>query len=260
MSKVGIYAPTWKTALYVGEMIKSIQAQTYQDWVLGIIDDASDDNSYEAALKAAGGDPRILISKRDTHNGRIGHIKNETIKLLGDVDYLASVDSDDLISPEAIEIFANFLDNNPDVGAACGNFICFNNEGKQWAFPHVVNSGDFDSNVLLRYMNYFPMRFCRKEHFDAVGGYDNELTSSIDYDLALKLDEVCTIRRIKEPVTYFYRQHNVQVSTRARPEQDQNAKNALERAVKRRGLNVEVIGDKPPFQLKTTQSHFIWGK
>lgn len=260
MSKVGIYSPSFNTSKYVGEMIRSIQAQTHKDWVLGIIDDASDDDSYEAALEAAKGDSRIVVRKRDTHDGRIGYVKNETIKLLGNVDYLASVDSDDLIIPNAIELFANFLDSNPNVGAACGNFVCFNDEGKRWAFPHVANSGDFNSKVLLRYMCYYPMRFVRKEHFDAVGGYDNELTSSIDYDLALKLDEVCTIKRIKEPITYLYRQHSVQVSTRARPEQDLNAKKALQRAANRRNLNVDVVGDKPPFSFKSKPSHFIWGK
>jgi len=260
MSKIGVYAPTFNTGKYVGEMIKSIQAQTHQDWVLGIIDDASTDGSYEAALEASKGDERIIVQKRETHDGRIGRIKNETIKLLGDVDYLASVDSDDIITPDALKIFATFLDNNTDVGAACGTFVCFNDEGKKWGFPHVMNSGEYNSEVLLKYMCYFPMRFCRKEHYDAVNGYDNELTSSIDYDLALKLDEICQIRRIKEPITYLYRQHNVQVSTRARPEQDTNARTALERAVERRGLNMEVVGNKPPFNLKSKQSHFIWGK
>lgn len=259
-SRIGIYSPTWNTANYVGEMIKSIQEQTHQNWVLAILDDASDDNSYEAAKKAAEGDSRIIVKKRDQHDGRIGYIKNENIKLLGDVDYLASVDSDDLITPEAIKLFADFLDNNPDVGAACGNFTCFDDNGKRWAFPHVANSGEFNSDVLLKYMCYFPMRFVRKEHFDSVGGYDNELTSAIDYDLALKLDEVCTIKRIKDPVTYLYRQHSIQVSTRERPEQDLNAKKALEKAVSRRNLNVEVVGNKPPFSFKNQQSHFIWGK
>jgi glycosyltransferase involved in cell wall biosynthesis len=145
MAKVGVYAPTYNVAPYIDEMIKSIQSQTFQDWVLGIIDDGSTDGSYEAAVEAKGDDDRIIVKRKDDHDGRMSRIKNETIALLGDVDYLASVDSDDIIPPNTIQVFSDFLDKNPDVGAACGNFVCFNAEGKQWTFPHVANSGEFDS-------------------------------------------------------------------------------------------------------------------
>lgn len=262
MTKVGVYAPTYNVAKYVGAMIDSINKQTFVDWKLAIIDDGSTDGSYEVALKAADDDSRIIVERRESHDGRIGRIKNETIKLLGDVDYLVSVDSDDLIPKDTLKIFSEFLDNNPDVGALCGNFICFNDEGKRWVFPHVANSGGFDSDILLRYMCYFPLRFYRKKFYDKIGGYDNELTSAIDYDMALKLDEVTTIKRIKEPISYYYRQHDIQVSTRARPEQDSNARKALEAAIERRGLNCKVIGDRPPFRLEEIResAHFIWGK
>lgn len=262
MSKIGIYAPTYNVAPYIGEMIKSIQNQSFKDWKLAIIDDGSNDNSYEAALQAKGNDDRIIIKKRDKHDGRIGYIKNETISLLGDVKYLASVDSDDLITNQALEIFSNFLDNNENFDAACGNFLCFDGTGKQWGFNHVINSGDFNSQILLKYMCYFPLRFCRKSIFNKVNGYDNILTSSIDYDLALKLDEVCNIKRIKEPVSYLYRQHNVQISFRERNEQNLNAKKALTAALKRRNMNFKIINDKPPFQLNplNEEKHFIWGK
>jgi hypothetical protein len=105
------------------------------------------------------------------------------------------------------------------------------------------------------------MRFYRRSVVDSVGGYSNELTSAVDYDLALKIDEVTKISRIKEPVTYHYRQHSEQVSTRARPEQDMNAKRALQNALKRRNIKGEVVGDTPPFKIELIEEkHFIWGK
>jgi glycosyltransferase involved in cell wall biosynthesis len=266
MSKIGVYAPTYNVGKYIKEMIESIKKQSFQDWEIAIIDDGSSDNSYQEALSAANNDPRITIVRRDNHDGRIGYIKNETIKLFkGNPTYQVSVDSDDKIPDNTLEIFNNFMDNNPDVGAACGNFICFNDQGDTWTFPHVANSGEFNSNTLLEYMCYFPLRFYRREVYLKVGGYDNNLTSAIDYDLALKFDEVTKIKRIKEPINYLYRQHGIQVSTRARPEQDLNAKKALEAALKRRGMEFKVLNDKPPFMLASTNNsevkrHFIWGK
>lgn len=262
MSRVGIYSPTYNVDKYVEEMIQSIRDQSFIDWEIAIIDDGSSDNSFEVATEIAAKDSRITVVKQDTHDGRIGKVKNETIRLFkGEPEFYCSVDSDDIIPPETLKTFVDFMDANQDIGAACGNFICFNDKGDKWAFPHVANTGEFNSDTLLQYMCFFPLRFCRKKFFDMVGGYNNELTSAVDYDLALKLDEVCTIKRIKNPISYWYRQHDIQVSTRSRPEQDTNAVSALNAAIKRRNLDCNVIGDKMPFRLqKKSQGHFIWGK
>lgn len=258
MTKIGIYAPTYNTAPYVEEMIRSVQSQQFQDWTLAIIDDASTDNSYETALKAAEGDKRIIVKKREIHDGRIGYIKNETIKLFENVEYLVSIDSDDLI-PNILHIFSNFLDSNKDIGALAGNFICFK-DNKRWAYPHVANSGDFNPNTSLKYSNWFPLRFYRRNCYEKVKGYDNNLTSAIDYDLLLKLQEITKFHRIKEPISYYYRQHDIQVSYRKRQEQDLNAKTALERALKRRDIKGKVINSSPPFIIEQEQQeHFIWG-
>ena len=87
------------------------------------------------------------------------------------------------------------------------------------------------------------------------------MSSAVDYDLALRLDEITKIHRIKEPITYYYRQHLEQVSTKSRKRQDLNAKRALESALKRRGISGTVANDAPPFVIaQPTGSHFIWGK
>lgn len=259
---IGIYMPAYNVEKYVLESIKSIESQTYKDWELVIMDDCSTDNTYNVIktildTKMYSSD-NIKLFKREEHCGRIGQVKNECIALLGAHDYICHVGSDDMIPDYCFETFVSFMDKNPEVGVCCGNFICFDDQGHKWSYPHVANSGDFDSSVLLKYMCLFPMRFYRKACVEKVGGYSNELTSAVDYDLALRIDEITKIHRIKDPITYYYRQHSQQVSTRSRTEQDLNAKKALQNALKRRGINGEVVNDKPPFSIK--QNSFIWGK
>jgi len=266
MNSVGIYMPAHNVELYVGKSISSITSQTFDDFQLVFIDDCSDDNTLlEAKRRVKNDDPRFVFQRREEHCGRIGQIKNEAIALLDSKhEYICHVGSDDYIPNNCLEIFVNFMDEHPEIGACCGNFICFNDQGQQWTLPHVASSGEYDSNTLLRYMCLFPMRFYRKSVVDQVGGYSNSLTSAVDYDLALRLDEITTIHRIKDPVTYYYRQHGSQVSTKARPEQDQNAKKALQAALLRRKIDGKVINDKPPFVIKMAtkkeEEHFIWGK
>lgn len=262
MAKVGIYMPAHNVEKYIFESIKSIKNQTFKDWKLIIMDDCSSDNTYNVAKTILDTtleqDERIELYKREEHSGKIGKIKNECIAKLEECDYICHVGSDDRIPENCLEIFVNFLDSNPEIGVCCGNFICFNDEGKTWSFPHVANSGEFNPNTLLQYMCLFPMRFYRKSIVDKVGGYSNDLSSAVDYDMALKVTEITKIKRIKDPITYYYRQHSGQVSTKSRGEQDLNAKKALQSALLRRGINGNVIGDKPPFKIEN--NNFIWWK
>lgn len=258
-NSVGIYMPCFETEKYIEQSIQSIRKQNFENWELIILDDGSTDKTYEKALLLSS--DNIKVFKRDSHIGRIGQIKNEAIsKFSKSHEYICHVGSDDVIPPYCLKTFVNFMDANPEIGACCGNFLCFNDEGKTWSFPHVANSGEFDSAVLLRYMCLFPMRFYRSEIIKKVGGYNSDLSSAVDYDLALKIDEVTKIHRIKEPITYYYRQHIQQVSTKARPEQNINARKALESALKRRGIDGVVKNDAPPFIIEKNKSQFIWGK
>ena len=258
---IGIYMPAHNVEKYILESLNSIKSQTYNDWELVIIDDASTDNTYDVIKNILNTtvhkDDRIKLFKREEHCGRIGQVKNECIsKFEKSHDYICHVGSDDIISNNCFEIFITYMDANNNIGACCGSFVCFDDSGKQWSFPHVTNSNNFDRRILLQYMCLFPMRFYRKSIVDSVGGYSNELTSAVDYDLALRLDEVTTMHRIKNPITYYYRQHGDQVSTKSRQEQDLNAKKALQNALIRRGINGFVENDKPPFRIRLIN---FWG-
>ena len=261
MAKVGIYMPAWNVGKYLKESIESIKKQKVKDWQLVIIDDNSSDNTLAVAEEEASKDKRIIVKHKNKHSGKIGAIKNEAISILDDSEYICHVGSDDLIPNYCFSAFTETLDKHKDFGAACGSFVAFDNTGKQWIFPHVERDKGFSSERLMRYMCLYPMRFYRRKAVEIVGGYSNNLTSAVDYDLALKLDEVTKILRIQDPPTYYYRQHDEQVSTRKRNEQNQNAKIALENAIKRRGLDLIVQNDHPPFITSSKYSkHFIWGK
>ena len=58
---VSIITPTWACADFIAETIKSIQAQTYQNWELLIQDDCSKDNTLEVVKPfISGGDRKKL--------------------------------------------------------------------------------------------------------------------------------------------------------------------------------------------------------
>jgi len=260
---IGIFVPCFNVRPYIRESLESILKQTYKDWELVIIDDCSTDGTYEKlkSFRTWLSDDNFSIHQRESHCGLIGKVKNEAIsKFTREHEYICHVGSDDIIPEYCLQVCVDYMDKHPEIGACCGNFVCFDDQGNKWTFPHVANSGDYDPSVLLRYMCLFPHRFYRRSVVEQVGGYSNELSSAVDYDLALKLDEVTQIHRIKDPITYYYRQHAQQVSTRARPEQDANAKKALKAALERRNIDAIVKNEKMPFEIKyIEEEHFIWG-
>ena len=59
---VSVITPTWACADFIAETIKSIQAQTYQNWELLIQDDCSKDNTLEVVKPFMEADKRINMN------------------------------------------------------------------------------------------------------------------------------------------------------------------------------------------------------
>ena len=62
---VSIITPSYNTAKFIGETIRSVQAQTYPNWEMIIVDDCSTDNTDE------------VVAEYQNADGRIKHFKNE---------------------------------------------------------------------------------------------------------------------------------------------------------------------------------------
>lgn len=60
---ISIITPAFNTEMYIGETIRSIQAQTFKDWELIIVDDCSTDNTIDVVSSFAEFDDRIRLIK-----------------------------------------------------------------------------------------------------------------------------------------------------------------------------------------------------
>ncbi len=99
--QVSIITPSYNSARFIAETIQSAQRQTFGDWKMYIVDDASTDASCEIAGQFARDDNRItLIPLRENAGPAV--CRNTAISAANG-RYIAFLDSDDLWLPEKLE-------------------------------------------------------------------------------------------------------------------------------------------------------------
>ena len=111
MKLVSVIVPVYNVEAYIEETVKSILAQTYENFEVLIIDDESPDRSVEIVQQFD--DPRIRII-RQKNRGLAGARNTGVRHAKG--DYLAFLDSDDLWLPDKLEKHVAHLDSSPEVG------------------------------------------------------------------------------------------------------------------------------------------------
>lgn len=105
---VSIVMPSYNTEQYIEASIRSVQAQTYENWELIIVDDCSTDETD--AVVASIADVRLRYFKNETNNGAALSRNRALREAKG--KWIAFLDSDDLWHPEKLEKQIRFMMEN----------------------------------------------------------------------------------------------------------------------------------------------------
>ena len=98
---VSVVMPLYNAEAYAERAIRSVMAQTMEDWELIVIDDGSSDASVSIAQALAAEDPRIRVEKNEKNMG-VSRTRNRGIERSAG-EYIALLDSDDVWYPEKLE-------------------------------------------------------------------------------------------------------------------------------------------------------------
>jgi len=135
---VSIIMPSYNTAKYISESIKSVQAQTHTNWELIIVDDCSTDNTDEIISEFLS-DSRIRYIKNEQNSGAAVSRNRALREAKG--KWIAFLDSDDLWLPDKLEKQIRFMQENGYKFTYTDYRIQLNGEWLPYVYygPNVVN-------------------------------------------------------------------------------------------------------------------------
>lgn len=123
MPKVSVIIPVYNGAKYIEETLRSVYAQTFQDFEIIAVDDGSTDNISDIMRKYT---DRVKFISQE--NKGISAARNKAI-LESTGEYLAFIDQDDLWLPQKLEKQIALFEKNPKVGLVFCDTIFFNEKG-----------------------------------------------------------------------------------------------------------------------------------
>lgn len=145
MPKVSIILPVYNVEKYISHCLDSIISQSYSDFEVIAVNDASPDRSIDIVKDYAKHDSRIKIIDKE-HSG-LGLTRNKGIKH-AEGEYLLFVDSDDYLSLNALEVLVKKSQEN-DSDIIFFNYVTENNYNHTSTVCPLPYDSDTKDNKLI---------------------------------------------------------------------------------------------------------------
>ena len=130
---VSIITPCYNGEKYIPQTIRSVLAQTWENWEMIIVDDGSSDSSAQIIRSFAEADSRIRLLQQE--NAGSAAARNAGIRAARG-RYLALLDADDLWEPEFLQRQLEFMAKHNALCVCCA-YRCIDEEGKE-VHPPVI--------------------------------------------------------------------------------------------------------------------------
>ncbi|MHB8261608.1 MAG: glycosyltransferase family 2 protein [Bacteroidia bacterium] len=214
---VSVIMPVYNAEPYLKEAIESILNQTFTDFELLIIDDASTDKSVEIVKSYH--DNRIVLLHKPVNSG-ITDSLNMAIPLAKG-KYIARMDADDISMPDRFLKQYNYMEQHPDILVLGTMYKIIGTEIIPENLPITYEQVKLFS--LMQSPVAHPTVFIRRSIFDMYNlRYDRTFEHTEDYELWTRIIDIGKVENLPE-VLLHYRIHEQQVSTIGRKKQTETA-------------------------------------
>lgn len=220
--------------------IKSVLAQSYKNLELCIADDNSSDAHIKPVLKEyAAKDPRIKLIFRQ-ENGHISAASNSALKIAKG-DFVALLDNDDELAPNALLYVAAEILKHENAALIYSDEDKIDQQNQRFD-PAFKPDWSPDLFFSLNYLNHLSV--FRRDILTKIGGFDESVNGSQDYDLILRYIEQIEESQIKHipRVLYHWRaiQSSVALDSSSKTYAHEAAREALRRYFSRKNVSAQV--------------------
>lgn len=170
---VSVILPAYNAGPYIAEAVYSILAQTYTNFELILINDASTDTTKEEIQRFD--DARIVYLENEENSGLIYTLNKGLAIAKG--KYIIRMDADDASMPNRIEEQVAFMDAYPNIGVSGTGFRLFG--AKDSDVQYETENDDIKLQMLYHCRFCHPSVIIRKQLID-----DNKLQYSADFSHA----------------------------------------------------------------------------
>ena len=230
---IDIIIPVYNNAQYLRECINSAINQSYQNTHVTILDDKSTDPTVYNILAEFKNNHRVSVSYHDRNKG-ISATTNDAI-IYSSGKYVAFLDCDDILLPEAMEKVASFIVDNPKIEFIYTDRININSDGDVIEHISFKNRSTDAKNELLMGMYTSHLKVIKRDCFLKVGLFSSRYDSAQDYDIALRMSEHVQFGYINE-FLYKHRVHDRQTTVVAQMQQKSLAEQIKQESLNRRAL------------------------
>ncbi|MEI8654089.1 glycosyltransferase [Pseudoalteromonas sp. Hal273] len=203
MDLITVYIPTKNRAYMLDRALISLKYQSYNNLEVIVVDDGSDDNTYEIIKRFDKCFINLIYIRNEVSKGAC-YCRNIAISRATGT-YICGLDDDDEFVPERIEMLRDMYLNNKY------SFIssCFKVIDKKGSFNSSF-TGEVTLSNLYRYGNISgPQVFTSVEKLKSIGGFDESFPSCQDYDCWTRLVEAYGNGLVIPQVTYIqHKEHD----------------------------------------------------
>lgn len=239
--RFSVVTPVYNTpADVLWAMLESVHTQTFGDWELCLVDDASSEPHVRQMLeRAEREDPRVRVRFRE-ENGGIVAASNDALEM-AQGEFLALLDHDDELHPDALALVHEALLGTPEAD------YVYTDEDKIDRTGH--HSGpffkpDWSPERMRTQMYTCHLSVMRRSLVEEVGGFDPEFEGSQDWDLVLKVTE--RARRVLHVPRVLYHWRMIETSAAGGDEKPwafEAGKRAVQAHCERIGMQARVERD-----------------
>ena len=207
---VSICVPFYNCERFLPDMIRSVFAQTYQDWELILVDDGSTDASLRIARSVE--DSRVRVISDGANKGA-SFRRNQAVSEAR-FDLIAIMDADDMMAPERLETQSALFDD-PHVQLVASATCTVDDENNVRTIRNDRGSHDVSPRGILRYKyRLLHPTLCGRRQWFVENQYNPDYFNAEDTELFLRsslrgtlADEM--VRIINTPLL-FYREDGTQ--------------------------------------------------